>query len=138
MQQVKGTMKTIQSSGKRKSAIARATAWPGKGLVMINKRLVRSVEPVMLRLKIQEPLMLAGDSAKKVNIEVSVRGGGFMGQAEASRLAIARILVQVDKKLEKTFLDYDRHLLVADVRRREMSKPNRHGQARAKRQKSYR
>ena len=138
MQQVKGTMKTIQSSGKRKSAIARATAWPGKGLVMINKRLVQSVEPVMLRLKIQEPLMLAGDSAKKVNIEVSVRGGGFMGQAEASRLAIARILVQVDKKLEKTFLDYDRHLLVADVRRREMSKPNRHGQARAKRQKSYR
>jgi len=138
MQQVKGTMKTIQSSGKRKSAIARATAWPGKGLVMINKRLVQSVEPEMLRLKIQEPLMLAGDSAKKVNIEVSVRGGGFMGQAEASRLAIARILVQVDKKLEKTFLDYDRHLLVADVRRREMSKPNRHGQARAKRQKSYR
>ena len=82
--------------------------------------------------------MLAGDLANGVDIHVSVNGGGFNAQAEAARLAIARALVKHSKKLEKVFLTYDRHLLVADVRRKETRKPNTHGKARAKRQKSYR
>ena len=76
--------------------------------------------------------------AKNVNINVRVSGGGYNAQAEAARLAIARALVQHSKKLEKVFLNYDRHLIVADIRRKETHKPNRHGKARAKRQKSYR
>ena len=71
---------------------------------------------------------------------MKVKGGGEKGQVEAARISIARALVAAtgSKELEKAFLDYDRNLLVADVRRRETRKPNTHGKARAKRQKSYR
>ena len=88
----------------------------------------------------REPLILAGDAANKVDIDVSVFGGGITSQAEAARLAIAKALVAFTKndKLKEIFLGYDRNLLVADVRRKEPAKPNRHGQARAKIQKSYR
>ena len=60
-----------------------------------------------------------------------------MSQAEASRLAIARALSQLQPSLKKVFLSYDRHLLVPDVRFKETYKPN-DSKARAKRQKSYR
>jgi len=77
---------------------------------------------------------------KNVDINVNVFGGGIASQAEASRLAIARALVEYTKseRLKEKFLKYDRHLLVADVRRKETRKPNSHSKARAKRQKSYR
>ena len=91
----------------------------------------------MLRLRVSEPLVLAGDVSKKVNITVNSVGGGVTGQADAIRLAMARALVQHDKKLKKIFDEYDRLLLVADVRRKEVCKPN-DSKARAKRQKSYR
>lgn len=131
-------MKVIHVSGKRKRAIARATLKQGKGIVRINKTFLDHYNPDMLRLKIQEPLLLAGDIADKVNINVRVNGGGVSSQAEASRLAIARALVSFKSELKEKFLDYDRQLLVADTRRKEPSKPNSRGQARAKRQKSYR
>jgi small subunit ribosomal protein S9 len=131
-------MKAIHVSGSRKSAIARATLTPGAGIVRVNALLLNCYEPAMCRLKIQEPLILAGDRAKAVNINVDVRGGGINSQAEAARLAVARALAQYDKTLQKTFLDYDRALLVADVRVKETHKPNCHGKARAMRQKSYR
>ena len=133
-------MKTYVASGKRKRAVARALIKPGKGTVKINNKLIEFFDPVVTRLKIEEPLLIAGNLAKKYDISVKVSGGGMMGQAEAARLAIARAIAHVteDKKLEKAYLDYDRHLLVADVRRREVRKPNTHGKARAKRQKSYR
>ncbi|VVB80877.1 30S ribosomal protein S9 [uncultured archaeon] len=88
--------------------------------------------------KIEEALLLAGDTVKKVNIEVNVRGGGMNGQAEAVRLAIAKALAVFDKKLHTQYLEYDRVFTVADVRRKETHKPNCQGKARAKRQKSYR
>ena len=131
-------MKIIHASGKRKRAIARATLKPGKGIIRINHVMLDHFQPKLSRLKLREPLLLAGAVADKVNINVNVKGGGYTSQADASRLAIARALVKFDKKLEDTFLKYDRHLIIADVRRKEASKPNRHGQARAKRQKSYR
>ena len=133
-------MKPVVTSGKRKSAIARAVVKTGNGRVRVNKILLTAVEPVMVKMKLQEPLTLAGPQASKVDIDVNVRGGGVMNRADAARLAIARGLVTAlkDKKLEKVFLEYDRHLLIADVRQKEESKPNRHGKARAKRQKSYR
>ncbi|MBW2997958.1 30S ribosomal protein S9, partial [Candidatus Woesearchaeota archaeon] len=99
---------------------------------------LESYTPEVSKLKIKVPLLLAPEDAKKYDISVRVAGGGFNSMAEASALAIARGLVENNKKLEKTFLEYDRQLLVADVRRREVRKPNRHGKARSKRQKSYR
>lgn len=92
----------------------------------------------LFRAKIEEALILAGDTASKVNIDVTVNGGGVNGQAEAARTAIAKALAQFDKKLHSKYLEYDRAFLVPDVRRKETRKPNCHGKARAKRQKSYR
>lgn len=133
-------MKNIHASGKRKRAIARATLSQGNGLVRVNHIPVDLAEPKLSRLKLREPLILAGDMSNKVNIDVDVFGGGITSQAEAARLAIAKALVEFSKsdKLKDTFLAYDRNMLVADVRRKEPAKPNRHGQARSKIQKSYR
>ena len=133
-------MKIVTAAGKRKRAIARATIRPGNGVVKINNMILDFYEPKLSRLKLREPLIIAGDLINKVNISVNVFGGGISSQADASRLAIAKGLVEFSKndKLKEDFLNYDRNLLVADVRRKESAKPNRHGQARAKRQKSYR
>jgi small subunit ribosomal protein S9 len=133
-------MKSVIASGKRKRAIARATIRPGKGIVKINMMLLENYSPKISRLKLKEPLVIAGDLVNKVNINVNVFGGGMASQADASRLAIAKGLVEFSKsnKLKEDYLNYDRNLLVADVRRKEPAKPNRHGQARSKRQKSYR
>ncbi len=131
-------MKVIQTTGKRKSAVARATLSAGTGKVLINGLSLDVYEPALARLKLSEPLILAGDAASKVDIAVSVSGGGFMGQTEAARLAIAKALAEKHEKLKEIFLNYDRQLLVADVRRKEVRKPNTQGSARSKRQKSYR
>ncbi len=132
-------MKAIHTSGKRKTAIARATLFPeGKGIIRVNGLELSKFNPQELRLRIEEPLILAGDTSKSVDIMVQVQGGGPASQADASRLTIGRALAQYNKKLEQVFLDYDRNLLVADVRLKETHKPNCHGKARSKRQKSYR
>lgn len=131
--------KVIHVAGKRKHAVARATLKPGKGIIRINSILLDHYQPALARHKIEEPLQLAGDVAKKVNIQVSVFGGGWQAQSEAARLAIARSLVEFtgSKELKKTYLDYDKHLLIADVRRNEPHKPN-DSKPRKKRAKSYR
>lgn len=130
--------KIIHVSGTRKTATARATLSPGRGVIRFNGRLVSLLHHPICRDKILEPIHLAGEAAQRVDINLNVHGGGFNSQAEASRVAISRALVSYDKKLEKRFLEYDRHLLVPDVRLKETHKPNRHGKARAKVQKSYR
>jgi len=132
--------KVVHISGKRKRAVARATLKEGKGIIRINHKPLNIYEPRLARLRIQEPLLIAGDIVNKVNIDVNVKGGGWQSQSEASRLAIARALMEFsgNKQLKVDFLDYDRNLIVADVRRRETRKPNSSKGARAKRQKSYR
>ena len=130
--------KPIHTSGKRKMAVARVTIKEGTGKVTVNKKSLDQVEPEMARMKLSEPLLLANQFADKVDIKISVKGGGFMSQAEACRLAVARALSRYQTKLKEVFMEYDRQLLVADVRRRESSKPNSQGKARSKRQKSYR
>lgn len=127
----------IQTQGKRKRAIARASISKGTGVVRINGKLMNQMPQDMNLLKIQEPILLAGAVAQNVDINVRVHGGGVNGQADAVRLAIARGLVQQDESLKDKFTQYDRLLLVADVRRKEVCKPN-DSKARAKRQKSYR
>jgi len=131
-------MKVIQTSGTRKTAVARATLMPGNGIVRINSELLQNMTSDMIKLKIQEPLLIAEEASKKIDISVTVNGGGKSSQAEAARLAIARALAIYDKTLQKEFLDYDRSLLVADVRRKETHRPNNHGKARARRQRSRR
>ena len=132
-------MKVVQVSGKRKRAIARARLREGKGVIRFNSLALEGVSPQLAKLMIMEPLVLAGDVAKHVDIDIHVQGGGWHSQAEAARLVVARALVQHSgsKALKQKFLDYDRHLLVADTRRAEPSKPN-DSKPRAARQKSYR
>nr|MCK4929498.1 30S ribosomal protein S9 [Nanoarchaeota archaeon] len=130
--------KIINTHGKRKRAVARATLKPGKGLIKINDVELDNYEPRIYRLRIREPLLLSGEIANQVDVIANVIGGGISSQTDAVRLAIAKALVEYSPRLKKVFLDYDRQLLVADIRRKEVSKPGRHGQARAHRQKSYR
>ena len=133
------TKKIVNTSGKRKTAIARATIKKGKGLIRINKKPVELYRPEVAMWKILEPIKLADKYIEKVNIDVNVTGGGFMSQANAVRTAIARGLVKftADPSLKLAFLDHDRSLLVSDSRRKEPKKPLGRG-ARKKRQKSYR
>jgi small subunit ribosomal protein S9 len=130
-------MKFVSAQGKRKRAVARATLTPKPGKFVINGQSLAAYGNKLSRLRLQEPLVLAGDLAEKVKLQVTVSGGGEHGQVDAARLAIARALVQYQPKLKEVFDEYDRLLLVADVRRKEVCKPN-DSKARAKRQKSYR
>jgi len=113
--------KTILEVGKRRLAIARAVIKEGTGKVFINSKPLDLWGTDVLRLWIKEPLILAGDLAKTVDVYVNVRSGGIVGQAEAVRQAIAKALVRYskDKRLKQKFLEYDRNLLVYDPRRNE-------------------
>ena len=130
----------ITTSGKRKRAIAKAVIKEGVGKVTVNRRDYRHLH-VFDRLKLEEPLRIFENVVGKVNFDViiNVKGGGKNGQIEASRLALARAISEFSKSKELTaaFLAYDRQLLVADVRRKEMYKPG-DSKARRKRQKSFR
>jgi len=132
-------MKVVVASGKRKTAVARATVREGKGRVRINKIPLEIYEPELARLKIEEALIFASSVLESVDIDVNVRGGGFMAQAEAARTAIARALIEWtnDASLRDAYLKYDRTLLVNDTRYKEPKKFGGRG-ARARRQKSYR
>jgi small subunit ribosomal protein S9 len=132
--------KVLLTSGKRKTAIARATVKAGKGRIRINNVPLEILEPKIAREKIMEPLMQAGDEVwKQLDIDIKVSGGGFMGQAEATRTAIARALLKWTKSahLRTVFSEYDRTLIAGDPRRREPKKFGGPG-ARARDQKSYR
>jgi len=132
-------VKVVNTSGKRKTAVARATVKKGIGRIRVNRKPVEIYTPELARLKIMEPLVLAGEKIKNIDIDVNVSGGGVMGQADAVRTAIARGIVDFyeDNTLKNTFLSHDRSLLVNDSRRKEPKHPLGRG-ARKKRQKSYR
>ena len=127
-------IKIIHVSGKRKMSVARATIKKGTGIVRVNNRFLDTIEPKLARSKMMEPLILAGNVVKTINIQVNVKGGGVLSQSEAVRNAIAKGLVEYtkDKELKKTFLNYDRHLLIADIRRTEPHKPCRSAARRSK------
>ena len=129
----------ILTSASRKTAIARCILTPGTGIVRINGRRLEAIENKYIRLLISEPLLLIGDLAKRINIRVRARGGGILSQAYAARCAIARAIVKYfkDPRMEKLYKQYDRYLLIEDVRRKEMKKFGGPG-ARARFQTSYR
>jgi small subunit ribosomal protein S9 len=113
----------IYQSGKRKRAVASASAQPGSGEIIINNRSIESFQPEAVKLMMKEPIMVAEESGKNLDITVNVKGGGIFGQASAVRLAIAKILVENDNSLREKFLNYDRTMLVADFRRTEPHHP---------------
>jgi small subunit ribosomal protein S9 len=132
--------KVLLTSGKRKTAIARATVRAGQGRICINKVPLEILEPEIARKKIMEPFLQLDEKIwKQLDIDIKVSGGGFMGQAEAVRTSIARALMKWTKSRHvKTVLtEYDRTMIAGDSRRKE---PKKFGgpSARARNQKSYR
>ena len=138
--------KVVHTSGKRKTAVARATVKVGKGRVRVNSEPIEILQPALSRRKAMEPLIIA-DAMKrlaKVDINILTHGGGIMGQTDAIRTAIARGLVHynggaegLDEELRDEYLRFDRSLLVNDPRRKEPKHQLGRG-ARRKKQKSYR
>jgi len=132
-------MRIINTSGKRKTAVARATFRPGKGVVRINSLLLDVFSTELARMKISEPLQLLPGVLDGVDVSIKVAGGGIMRQAEAARTALARGIVKWhnDPRMKDVYQVYDRSLLVNDSRQKEAKKPHGRG-ARKKFQKSYR
>ncbi|MBD3195491.1 MAG: 30S ribosomal protein S9 [Candidatus Lokiarchaeota archaeon] len=133
--------KVVQSSGKRKTAIARAVLkHPAKGEVKINNVPLEIYQPLIARLRIQEVLEIINNpKLEKCDIDVIVNGGGIGGQTDAIRMALARAINKFigTKGIEKLLREYDDALLSGDSRRVE---PKKFGgkKARARRQKSFR
>ncbi|MEM2020944.1 MAG: 30S ribosomal protein S9 [Zestosphaera sp.] len=132
--------KIVIAIGKRKTAVARAVIRAGKGRTWVNGVPVELWPVEMARLKMMEPLLLAGEEIwGKVDVHVSVEGGGIMAQADAVRTAIARALISFtgNEELERVFKEYSRAMLAGDPRQTEPEKWMRYS-ARRFRQKSYR
>ena len=138
--------KVVHTSGKRKTAVARATVKVGKGRVRVNSEPIEIMQPALSRRKAMEPLIIADamDRLSKVDINILTHGGGVMSQTDAIRTAIARGLVHynggaegLDEELRDEYLRFDRSLLVNDPRRKEPKHQLGRG-ARRKKQKSYR
>ncbi len=133
-------MKKLVISGKRKTAVAKATIEDGKGKVTFNKRPLTALSNLQ-QLEISEPLIIAREVLGDLNFDIAlnVKGGGTACQVEAGRLAIAKGIVAFTKKddVRNAFLAYDRNMLVADTRRKEACKPG-DSKARANRQTSFR
>ena len=133
-------MTKVITSGKRKTSVARAILIEGSGKVSINKKDYKTLQ-IFDKLKIEEPVRIAEKILGKINFDVliSVKGGGEKSQIEAARVALSKAIIGFSnsKELTNAFLNYDRNLLVADVRRKEAYKPG-DSKARAKRQSSKR
>ena len=140
-------VKVVYTHGKKKNAIANAVVQQGKGSITINRIPIQNVEPKTLRIKILEPILLLGaEQFANLKIIVRVQGGGPIAQLYAARMAISKGIVSWKQKyvdedekttVRKTFVSFDKGLLVADPRRMEPKKYGGPG-ARARYQKSYR
>lgn len=132
-------MRVVVSSGKRKTSLAKATLRDGTGRIRINGIPLEIHQPELARMRIIEPLILFGDNWKRYDIKIRVRGGGFMSQADAIRMAIATGLIKISQDFEarSKMIEHDRTMLVGDPRRTE---PKKFGgpSARSRFQKSYR
>ncbi len=89
-------METVNAVGRRKAAIARVIVKEGNGAITINKRALEVYFPSsILQYIVKQPLNTL-NVAEKYDIKVNLDGGGYKGQAEALRLAIARALVKIN------------------------------------------
>ena len=121
-------MEIVNAIGRRKSAVARVYVSEGTGKITINKRDITEFFPsAILQYVVKQPLELL-QVAEKYDIKANLDGGGFTGQSQALRLAIARALVKInaeDKKALKV-----QGFLTRDSRSVERKKP---GQPKARR-----
>jgi small subunit ribosomal protein S9 len=139
--------------GQRKTSRAVATIAKGSGKVRINNTPAELMLPDVAKELVLTPLTLVGDYRNRIDIDVQVHGGGFMGRAFASAVAISRAMTGQEKsgkdprehpfaksireEIRKKITEYDRHLLSGDSRQSESKKFGGPG-ARRRKQKSYR
>ncbi|MFB3096453.1 MAG: 30S ribosomal protein S9 [Nitrosopumilaceae archaeon] len=137
----------------RKTAKAHVMISKGVGKVRINNVPAEMIPQEVAREIILAPLEISGELRKKVDLSVRVKGGGYVGQAYATAIAISRSLTgwtksrkdpkdhpfskSVREDLKKRINEFDKHLLSGDARRKEPKKFGGPG-ARRKKQKSYR
>lgn len=132
--------KMLVVSGKRKTSVARVKLLSGNGDIEYNGQNFNNLR-LFHKLSLLEPVRIfekvMGDF--KFDLKINVRGGGKESQIQAARLGIAKALLKKtdNMDLKKAFLDYDRNILVADIRRKEQRKPG-DSKARAMRQSSKR
>ncbi len=147
------TTKVELYPGQRKSSRAVATIAKGSGKVRINNMPAELMAPDVAKELVLTPLTLVSELRNRVDIDVQVHGGGFMGQAFASAVAISRALTGQEKggkaprehpftksvreEIRRKITEYDRHLLSGDSRQTESKKFGGPG-ARRRKQKSYR
>ena len=98
-------MEVINAIGRRKSAVARVYLTEGTGKITINKKDIETYFPsAILRYVVKQPLQLL-EAEGKYDIKANLDGGGFTGQSQALRLAIARALVKIDANDKKALKD---------------------------------
>jgi len=116
-------MEVINSTGRRKAAIARINVSEGKGQIIVNKRDYKEYFPTkQLQYVIQQPLNLL-EVHENFDIKVNLYGGGIKGQAEALRLAISRALVKINPENKPALKTNG--FLTRDPRTVERKKPGR-------------
>jgi len=121
-------MEQINAIGRRKSSVARVYLTEGSGKITINKRELENYFPsAILQYVVKQPLQELGVE-EKYDIKANLDGGGFTGQSQALRLAIARALVKVNAEDKKALKD--KGFLTRDARKVERKKP---GQPKARR-----
>ncbi|MCF0244297.1 MAG: 30S ribosomal protein S9 [Bacteroidaceae bacterium] len=121
-------METINAIGRRKSAVARVYVTEGSGKIIINKKDIETYFPsAILRYVVKQPLLTLGVE-EKYDIKANLDGGGFTGQSQALRMAIARALVLINEEDKKTLKT--KGFLTRDAREVERKKP---GQPKARR-----
>ncbi|MCI7556282.1 MAG: 30S ribosomal protein S9 [Paludibacteraceae bacterium] len=114
-------MEVVNALGRRKAAVARVFVSEGNGTITINKRDIAQYFPSsILQFIVKQPLNKLG-VAEKYDIKVNLDGGGFKGQAEALRLAIARALVKINPE-DKAALKAE-GFMTRDAREVERKKP---------------
>ncbi|MCI9173223.1 30S ribosomal protein S9 [uncultured Duncaniella sp.] len=116
-------MESVNAVGRRKAAVARVIMKEGNGQITINKRPLEVYFPSSILQYIVKQPLLTLDSAEKYDIHVNLDGGGYKGQAEALRLAIARALVKVNPE-DKSALRAE-GFMTRDPRVVERKKPGR-------------
>lgn len=121
-------MEVVNAVGRRKSAVARVYVSEGTGKITINKKDITEYFPsAILQYVVKQPLLLL-ESAEKYDIKANLDGGGFTGQSQALRMAIARALVKINEEDKKALKKQG--FLTRDARSVERKKP---GQPKARR-----
>ena len=118
-------MEVINATGRRKTAIARVYLKEGTGQVTVNKRDVKEYFPTSVLQYTVKQAFEVTQTENKFDLNVNIDGGGYKGQAEALRMAIARALVKLNPEYRKALKD--KGLLRRDPRMVERKKPGQPG-----------